>query len=153
MTEQTTETETEAPEVAGDEQAAETEETGKGPNAEAARYRRQLRETETERDGLRGTLERLQRAEVHRLAADQLAQPDDVFDVGRVELADLLDDDGNVDEDLLATAIHGLVTDRPGLARTARRQKGPVVFGHSGGSPAGGGGSDWQSLIQTPHTR
>ncbi|QRE80391.1 hypothetical protein F1734_09115 [Rhodococcus ruber] len=43
-------------------------------NAEAAKYRRRLRETEAERDALTSRLEAMQYAEALRLAAD-LAEP------------------------------------------------------------------------------
>lgn len=136
------------PEEAGAEQQAETDETGKGANAEAARWRTRLRETEGERDGLRDTVERLQRGEVQRLVGADLAQPGDLFDIGRVALADLLDTDGNVDDGLVATAVYGLLVDRPGLgAAPAPRQKGPVITGH--GTHSGTTGSDsWQGVLQ-----
>lgn len=84
------------------------------PGGEAARYRRRLREAEAERDTLAGRLTGLQTREVHRLVADHLAQPDDLFAFG-VTLDDLLDD-GEVSEGLVATAVAGVLAARPGLA-------------------------------------
>jgi hypothetical protein len=54
----------------GDEgQNDERDESGRYLSREAASYRRRLRDTETERDQLREQLDRLQRAEVERLAS------------------------------------------------------------------------------------
>lgn len=83
------------------------------PNAEAARYRSRLRETETERDTLQARLETMQRAEVERLAA-RLVEPSAIW-AGGVTLADLLDDDGNLDP-AKATAAIDQATSRLGLA-------------------------------------
>lgn len=90
------------------------EDTGDASSREAARYRRRLRTTEGERDQLAGKVERLQRAEVARLAAD-LAQPGDLFDVAGVQLADVLDADGEVDADAVRAAVADLLRQRPGL--------------------------------------
>lgn len=73
------------------------------PNREAAKYRRQLRDTETERDTLRTRLETLQRGEIERLAGRHLADPADFWRDG-AQLADLLDDDGNVSPDKVTAA-------------------------------------------------
>jgi len=83
---------------------------------EASRYRRQLRETETERDGLRTRVEAMQRAEVERLAAKDLATPTDLWVLGAV-LGDLLDDNGNVDQAKVNDATAKILTDRPGWRR------------------------------------
>lgn len=45
------------------------------PGAEAARYRRRLRETETERDTLVEQLDGFRRREVERVAADAMSDP------------------------------------------------------------------------------
>ncbi len=83
---------------------------------EAARYRRSLREAETERDGLRGRVEAMQRAEVERLVGDQIAVPADVWLAGAL-LPDLLDDDGNVDQAKVTDTVKAVLTDRPGWRR------------------------------------
>lgn len=61
-----------------------------------ARYRRQLRDTEAERDRLAARVEALQRAEVERLAAKTIQKPSAIW-AAQTQLADLLDDDGAVD--------------------------------------------------------
>lgn len=89
---------------------------GGGGNSEAARYRRRLRDAEGERDTLAGRIETFQRREVHRLAQDTLAQPNDLFDVAGTQLADLLDDAGEVDPGRVTVAVAALLDSRPGLA-------------------------------------
>ena len=91
---------------------------------EASRYRRQLREAEGERDGLRGRVEAMQRAEVERLAADRIAVPADVWLAG-TSLPDMLDEDGNVDQAKVTDRIGQILTDRPGW----RRQSAPSFDG------------------------
>lgn len=77
-------------------------------NKEAAKYRTRLREVEGERDALTDRLATLQRREAERLAADQLADPADLWRDG-VELAALLDDDGNLDASKVAEAAGATV--------------------------------------------
>lgn len=69
----------------------------RGGNREAAKYRTKLREAEAQRDTLSGRLEALQRREAERLAAAHLADGADLWRGDGVELAALLDDDGNLD--------------------------------------------------------
>ena len=65
------------------EHEIERGEDGRILSREAATYRRRLRDTESERDQLREQLDRLQRAEVERLAsANGLAVPADVWPFG-----------------------------------------------------------------------
>jgi hypothetical protein len=79
--------------------ADDTADSGK----EAAKYRRRLRETEAERDTLTERLTTLQRSEAERLAAAALTDGADLWREG-TELADLLDDDGNIDPDKVTAA-------------------------------------------------
>jgi hypothetical protein len=84
-----------------------------------AKYRVQLRETEAERDQLRGTVEALQRAEVERIAASSIQKPSALWSAD-VELGTLLDDAGKVDPIKVAAAVKeatntlGLASTRPG---------------------------------------
>lgn len=75
---------------------------------EAAKWRKQFREAETQVATLTERLATLQRREVERLAADELADPAD-FWRGGAELADLLDDDGNVDTDKVTAAVQSVL--------------------------------------------
>ena len=109
MTEQTTtdtttdETPQETPEQVQDTNAEQQapEDTQDAPEdgkagREAAKYRRQLRDTEAERDSLREQVQALQRAAVEQVAARQIAKPAALWTAG-VELADVLGDDGAPD--------------------------------------------------------
>lgn len=90
-----------------------------GGNAEAAKYRRQLREVEAERDTLAERLTTLQRAEVERLAAEQIAVGSSLWLTG-TELADLLNDDGTVNPDAVQTAAKAAIDDHGlGISKTA----------------------------------
>jgi hypothetical protein len=74
------------------------------PNAEAARYRTRLRETEAERDSIAGRLTGDQRAEAERLASARLSKASDVWLEG-ADIAELLDDDVEVDADKVAAQV------------------------------------------------
>lgn len=95
------------PDTAGDDRPAARE---------AARYRRRLREAEAERDTLAERVERMQRAEVERLAGTRLSVGADIFTVGGAALAELLDEHGNVAPERVSAAADELVSARPGLA-------------------------------------
>ncbi len=118
--------------------------TASGLRKEAARYRRALRDAETERDGLRGRLETLQRAEVERLATgdDGLARADDLWLSG-VDLAELLDADGNVDPGRVRESVAAVLDDRPHWRRAA-----PVGFDGGVRQPAPAAGASMQQILQ-----
>ena len=102
------------------------------PGAEAAKYRRQLRDTETERDALRERVHTLQRAEVEQLAA-HLAKPAALWASGTT-LDDLLDDAGNVDAAKVSEAAK-TAADTLGLARIPGTPRPDPGQGGSGGAP------------------
>ena len=96
---------------------------GSTANREAAGYRRRLRDTEGERDTLAVRVERYQRADVERIAGQRLAVAADVFTVGGVELAALLDaDSGDVSPIAVNEAVEQLIRDRPGLEKGAGKR-------------------------------
>lgn len=78
----------------------------------AARYRTELRTAQAERDALAERLNTLQRREVERLAGAKMAQGDDIWLSG-TELADLLDEDGNVDAQRVTETASGIVAGKP----------------------------------------
>ncbi|MBO9533930.1 MAG: hypothetical protein J7513_13245 [Solirubrobacteraceae bacterium] len=94
---------------------APTAEPQKGGNREAAERRRQLRETEAERDLLRGRVERMQTAEVERIVADRLTSPSDFWLSAKRD--DLLTEDGDVDPAKVGAAVDSLLADRPHWAK------------------------------------
>lgn len=118
-------------------------------NSQAKRYRLALRAAEAERDALLGRVEGFQRAEVERLAAAQLAQSDDLFTVGGIELADLLDENGNVDAELVNAATATLVETRPGLHKNSRIVPitGVQNWGQGQSNPNRGGTTTWQRVL------
>ncbi len=122
---------------------SEPEEEG-AANREAAKYRHRLRATESERDQLAGLVSALQRDEAERLAADHLAVGADLFDVGRVDLANLLAETGRVDPALVAAAVETLLRERPGLRQLPRvTDTGAGVRG-----PSTPGGPTWGDVLK-----
>lgn len=123
----------------------EGEDTGESaPNREAARYRRRLRATEAERDGLRAQVESLQRAEVERVARTDghLTRPSALWASG-VSLADLVAQDGTVDRERVMTAV-GAAVDRLGLA-TVRAPRPDPSQGARGGATSA---QTWDSFLK-----
>lgn len=101
-----------------------------GGNAEAARYRRKLRDAEAREVALAGVVEGYQRAEVERIAGAELKVPAGIW--AKYELADMLGADGQVDEAAVKEGVQQAV-EQLGLAK-----KPP-----SGWDPSQGhGGSD-----------
>lgn len=126
-------------------QGSEVSEDGGDGKAgrEAARYRRRLREAEAERDALREQVERLQRREVERVAGEHLSVGSDVFTVGGVDLADVLDDGGEVDAAKVAEIAERIAAERPRLGV-------PRGFAHGQGkrSSAARRPASWQELMR-----
>lgn len=90
-------------------------EDGRLLSREAAAYRRQLRETQAERDQLREQIDALQREQVERLAAQSgLAVASDVWLHGAT-LDSLRAEDGSVDSETVSGVVEAIVKDRPGL--------------------------------------
>ncbi len=121
-----------------------TEGEGKG-NSEAAKYRTRLRAVEAERDALAARVAAFTRAEVERHAAARLADPDDLFSLGRVEVADLFDDEGLVDVDKVEQAVTDLLERKPRLAADYQ----PDAEGFDGGARQSVSGSppSWSSVL------
>ncbi len=101
-----------ATDATGDKPTAAPQTEQHGDGHEAAKYRRRLREAEAERDTLGSRVETMQRAEVERLAAADLAAPADMWLTGTA-LPDLLDDDGDVDPAKVTDTIQRIIGDRP----------------------------------------
>lgn len=120
------ETPAEAQQAPEDDQGAEAPEGADtttepaAPAREAARYRRRLRDTEVERDGLAERLTGYQRAAAERLAAEHLSRGDDVW-LGGSDVGAVLDDDGQVDAEKLAAVLASVLRDRPQLGVTFGR--------------------------------
>lgn len=110
--ENTTEGTADQPETPVDapETTTETEGTPTDPKAakEAARYRRQLRAAESERDALAEQVTALRRAAVEdRVKAQKV--PVEGFWASGVTLEELLDEDGNLDDEKVKAAADNAV--------------------------------------------
>jgi hypothetical protein len=92
---------------------------GNNPNAEAAKYRTRLRETEAERDALVQRVELLQRTELERVAGAHLASPADLLTLSGNALADYLTESGDIDPDKVHFDAQVILSERPGLRPNA----------------------------------
>ncbi|WP_062311538.1 hypothetical protein [Demequina rhizosphaerae] len=112
MTDTTETTAEAATEVAVDTAEAAVDDKSKA-GRDAAKYRRQLRETEGERDTLREHLTAMRRAEVERIAtgADMLADGADLWQ--HADLDALLAEDGTVDAEAVQASVLELVKAKP----------------------------------------
>ncbi|RVW01320.1 hypothetical protein [Rhodococcus xishaensis] len=109
------------------ETVKEEKQTRKSDNAEAARYRRQLRDTEAERDTLRDRVTAYERREAEQLAVE-LADPRDLWVAG-IDLDDLRGDNGTIDYAKVAAAVDEVLAEHPAWGKTRtpkpdRRQGG-----------------------------
>ncbi|MGP4058886.1 hypothetical protein ACTWP6_29415 [Mycobacterium sp. 4D054] len=111
MTEPVTDT---GPADAGNTEASDVEAPTENSDTvkEAKKYRQRAQAAEAERDTLKTRLESLQRNEIERLAAEHLKDGTDLWRDG-AQLADLLDDDGNIDPTKIADLTQTLVTAHP----------------------------------------
>ena len=124
------------PEEEPDEADDNTSKAGK----EAAKYRVRLRETEAERDTLTAKVEQLQRGMIESLAANEgrLSSPEIIWASG-TEIADLLDDDGNIDTGKVNDAVEATVgkygiprRPRPNPAQREQSTSPPKITGTQG---------------------
>lgn len=98
-------------------------------SAEAARYRRKLRDAEKQLQSVTEQLNAVQKQHAENMLADLGVKPDAIWAVA--ELADLLAEDGSIDADKLAQAV-AAARERFGIPPTP---KGTVVPG-VGNQPA-----------------
>lgn len=119
-------------------------------NREAAKYRRQLRDVEAQRDQLGERLAAMQRGQAETLAREHLADGADMFRDG-LELAALLDGDGNLDPAKVAAAAKAASKAHPHWAAPR-----PIKRVNRGGLMSGATGSDglritpsWQGVLNT----
>lgn len=105
---------------------------------EAANYRSQLRAAEAR-------IERMQRAEIERLASSALSHPADLFSLSGNDLADYLTDDGEVDPDKVAADLAAIVAERPGLKKLSPAYD--PTQGHGSGPQPAAAAPSWGALI------
>lgn len=88
-------------------------------NKEAAKYRTRLREAESKLEAANARVNSLLRKSVETYVAAKLSVPSDLFDIGKVDVADLLDGEGNIDTETVDSAVEALLKERPGLSNKA----------------------------------
>ena len=106
----------------------ETQETPSSANAEAAKYRKKLREAESKLEAAEARITAMLRKEIEAYAAKSLAVGADLFTLGEVEVKDLLTPDGEIDTETIDAAVEALLKTRPGLGNP-NRPWGAVVGG------------------------
>ena len=100
------------------------DENENGGNREAAKYRRRLRETETERDQLAAQVENYRRAAVETLAAQTLSKPAALWAAGAT-VTELLDEAGQPDPEKVTEAARA-AAETLGLQRADLRRSNHV---------------------------
>ena len=151
MTTTSAQTTLRSPESPADGSSAHPEGDGAGESQKGireARYRVARNEARAERDALAQRIERMQRAEVERLAADGLSHPADLFSLSGNDIADYLNEDGDVDAEKVAADVAAILAERPGLKRGLVRGYDPTQ-GH-GGAPNTKREPTLADLIRTP---
>jgi hypothetical protein len=109
-----------------------------------ARYRVERNEARTERDALAERVERMQRAEVERLAGDGLSHPADLFSLSGNELADYLTESGDVDVEKVSADVAAVLAERPGLRKNSPASDPTQGSGGNPGKPKLG----WADLLK-----
>ncbi len=101
-----------------------TEESSREAHKDATKYRTQLREAEAR-------IERMQRAEIERLAGASLSHAEDLFSLSGNTVADYLTDAGDVDPAKVSADLDAILAERPGLRRPAPAADRSQGFGIS----------------------
>lgn len=117
------------------------------PHSREAKYRTQLRAAEAERDQLKERLERRDKADVERMIASKLIDPQDLW-AGGVSLADVLDpDSGDISPQLVDEAVTRVTKEHPHWRFNAAAPASQVTSPHAGipeeQQPT------WQSVFQS----
>lgn len=116
-------------------------------SSEAAKWRTSFREAEGQLAEVNDRLAALQTRELHRLAAEHLAEPGDIELSGKA-LADYLTPEGWIDSGAVAEAAAEVIESRPGLAKHI--QQG--AYDPTQGSGLGGGAPrrapEWADLFK-----
>lgn len=129
-----------------DQEIAEADQPEPGANAEAAKYRRRLRKAEAERDQLAKQVRALRRSEVERQVADRLDDPSDLWRADGVDLAELLDQDGAIEQAKVDEVAATVTAEHPAWA------KRPEVSGideDQGKSSDRSVGASWAGLLRS----
>jgi len=115
------------------------------PTARDVRYRERLRETEAERDQLRDRLRARDRADVERIAADDLDRPADAWLVWGDDPDRFLDTHGDIDTDAVREAVTELLRERPAWRKRVARRGDPDQGKGNGQTDTGQG---WLGVVR-----
>jgi hypothetical protein len=126
--------------------AGAVEEAGKNPNAKEARYRVERNQAREALAAAEERIQRMQRADVERLAADGLSHPADLFSMSGNDLADYLTESGDVDAERVAADVAAVLVERPGL-----RKRAPAFDPTQGlgGNAAGKSTPTWSAMFES----
>ncbi len=136
---------------ATDEQQPDTaEDDGQRPKNREERYRKERAALKAENDELRARLEKRDRLEVERVAAEHLADPADLWLSGN-DVSAYLTDDGDVDADKISEAVKALIAERPhwGKAKIPAAPPASTVTARDkieGGTPT----PTWSEVLRQP---
>ena len=121
----------------------EAEEKSDRGNREAAKYRRQLRDTETERDSLRTALTsartEILRAAVTGYKIDGNTFNADALDDAGIDVEEVFGDDGRLDQDNLDAAMAAIADDKPYMFAPPQR----MIIPSEGRAPATSDPNNW----------
>lgn len=123
---------------------------GQRLSEEAARWRRQARAEETNRLITEAKLAGLQMREVKRVLRPLMAVPDDFWLATDVTLADLLGDEGEVDEDKVTQAAEAVLVNRPTWRATLKPVGAPSEAVRGDGRYDVGNAEEptWEALLK-----
>lgn len=124
---------TETNETAGGSSSGTPKQDNGSQGNREARYRVERNEARQERDALAQRIERLQTQELHRLAGELLAQPEDIGLSGK-DLADFLTPEGWLDREAVVEVAAEVVEARPGLAKNPKVYAVDMTQGMGGGT-------------------
>ena len=104
------------------------------PNAEAAKWRRRLRDTEAERDRLRAWKDDQQRGEIERKATERLASPADLWLASSPDA--MRDDEGQIVQAKVDAELARVLEERPHWAKQPERSYPDLHQGPRASEPA-----------------
>lgn len=148
MTEQATDTTLTGSESAADgpDGLPEGNDTGEAQKGKReARYRVERNEARAERDALAQRVERMQRAEVERIASEHLAAPAD-FWLSDNDVSAYLTDDGEVDPERVSEDARLLISERP---RLGKHSPAFDPMQGQGGQPPAKAQPSWGALLKS----
>ena len=124
---------------------ADAEQSG-GGNREAAKYRRQLRATETRLEVAQAVVAEMNRETAERLASERLADPSDLWNAA--ELDGLLDTSGKLDAASVEVAVAELLNRKPHLALRGPGAPAASTVTGDGKAPAPKGSQSWAEALR-----